>query len=304
MNNKKFITFIFIFILIIYILAFILHIYHKPYTSNELILNYQEKKIDKLYNTNIQTIIVGDSSAGNAIDANEFTKLSNKKTINLSLTGSYGLIGSLNMIKNIHKKHPEIKNIIIMQTLDIWRRPLSKTSFFKSNKEPLLKNEDLINNIYFEYIKYIFNLKELKWAIKNTTHKLKTKIDLNHDYTKQSKKKFSNKKKRLKNRLLSKNIHRDNIKLLKAIDNYCSENKLKCIYLHGPLHETVVKNSQDTIKNINSTIKNNISSIVFLENTFAVEPSKLGDSNDHIDPKYKKIITKYIFLKIKNTFNE
>ena len=93
--------------------------------GNDVLRQYQFAKLET-FQGDINTIIVGDSSAGNAIDAELFSELSQGKTINTSLTLSFGLVGSLNMSKQALAKHPEIKNIIIIQTLGIWNQSFSR----------------------------------------------------------------------------------------------------------------------------------------------------------------------------------
>ena len=52
----------------------------------------------------ILILFCGDSSLGNSIDKRFFNKISNLKSENLSLTGSYGIAGSLGIIKRHIKK--------------------------------------------------------------------------------------------------------------------------------------------------------------------------------------------------------
>ena len=82
----------------------------------------------------VETIIVGDSSAGNAIDATLFSELSGGQTLNLALSRLHGFEGSLNMAKQARKLHPEIKNIVFVQSLDMWALTFSREGFFKTEK--------------------------------------------------------------------------------------------------------------------------------------------------------------------------
>ena len=54
----------------------------------QILNNYQIKKTQTLQN--IDTVFVGDSSLGNALDAQHFSSLSGKDSVNLALTGLYG----------------------------------------------------------------------------------------------------------------------------------------------------------------------------------------------------------------------
>ena len=80
-------------------------------TSNDLIKHYQINKINFDTFSNVDTIFVGDSSGGNAIDSIYFDEISGLKSINLCLTGSWGLVGSLGIIKkSLEKYHGKRKD--------------------------------------------------------------------------------------------------------------------------------------------------------------------------------------------------
>lgn len=298
MKNKKFSLIITSFIILIFSISGILHFLEIDYSSNDVLLSYQENKLKKFSNIPIKTIIVGDSAAGNAIDAIYFSSLSKQATINLSLSGSYGLIGSLNMIKKAIKEHKEIKNILIIQTPDIWRRALPLTSYFKTRSDELYKSSKLIDNIYSKYISFIFNTKEIKWFLKNLKNDKKYNIE--NDYIKQSSKKFSNGKKHLDiNETLEKNVHNDKINELIFLDKFCLEKNLNCIFMHAPIHEDLLNNSKDARKNINDSIIKNAKNITFIPSYYYLQANKVGDSEDHVDTKYKSESTKALYTKSK-----
>jgi hypothetical protein len=277
-----------------------LHSLHITYNENDRILEYQNKKLKKLKNEVIQTLIVGDSSAGNAIDAEYFSKISGSKTVNVALTGSYGLIGSLNMIKRVVSEHKELKNIIIMQSLDIWYRELSLTAYFKTKYSSLKEMNGIIDNLSSKYLAYLFNIQEINWFVKSLYEEADSEIDLNHDYTKQKPYTFSNEKKSLKEDThLKDRVNRDKIKVLAMIDRYCGEKELNCIYLHGPLHVSLVKKDRKIIENINSTLSKTMKNITFIAKPFALKATQLGDSNDHVDIGYKLQTTKESYNNVK-----
>ena len=119
LSSKKFSLSILIIILFILLLSFILNRINLSLTDNDIIKNYQINKVNQNNFSSTNILFVGDSSCGNAINAEYFTKLSHQKTSNLALTGSWGILGSLGMIKKAKNKNIIIKNIIIIQTLYI-----------------------------------------------------------------------------------------------------------------------------------------------------------------------------------------
>ncbi len=298
MSYKKFSYIVLIFASALFVIAGFLHSLHLVYNENDRILAYQEHKLQKL--TKIETLIVGDSSAGNAIDAKYFSKLSHSKTLNVALTGSYGIIGSLNMLKRVAKEHKELKNVIIMQSLDVWYRPLNLTSYFKTRSTPLSEMSGVIDSLYSKYFAFLFNIKEINWFIKYLYEDKDSTIDIKHDYTKQKKYTFANGKKRLKEGVgLKDKIDKDKLKILSLMDNFCGEKKLQCSYLHGALHVSLVKKDKKIIEHINTELSNVMKNIYFVPKPLAIQQRYMGDSNDHVDVSYKLQSTKESYNRIK-----
>jgi len=298
MPAKKFSLIVVVFAFSLLIVAGLLHSQHFIYNENSLLYQYQEHKLDNLRDTKIMTLIVGDSSAGNAIDAAYFSKLSGERSVSVALTGSFGLIGTLNMIKKVLPAHPEIKNIIIMQSLDVWYRPLSLTGYFMIRSTPLSEMKGSINNIYAQYLAYLFDIQEINWFVKHLFEKLETVMDAEYDFFKQKPHTYANGKSHLKGKdHLSKAINADKVKVLSLIDRLCKREKLNCVYLHGPLHEKLVKEDKVTIDAINKTLSNTMHTIHFDPKPYALSEDKMGDSNDHVDVSYKKQSTKESYNK-------
>jgi hypothetical protein len=288
-------------ILLFLIIAFILNRLDLNISDNDIIKKFQLKKIEKDNFKNVDTIVVGDSSAGNSFDSNYFSKISELNTKNLSLTGSWGIIGSLGIIKKSLKKNKNIKNIIIIQTLDILSRDFSKQSVLE-----LYDIEEIISILSIEeLIAYMFNIKELWWHLKymiNEDFSVRKEIDYRSDYLKQKNKKFSNKKlkinpKKTFNDLI---ISKEKLKELKMLDVFCDKEKLNCIFLNGPIHKVVANNSSHFFNNLEIIMKKKLKKIKYFPNIFIYENYKMGDTIDHIDIKYKKESTLKYFNIIKD----
>ena len=297
---KLFVSISIVLIVFLLFVSFLLHMVDLTINENDVIRKYQLSKI-KSIDKNISTIIVGDSSGGNAINAKYFSKLTGLKTENLCLTGEWGILGSLGIAKKVTKKNGNIKNIIIIQTLDIWGREYPKESMIE-----LFPADEIQKNINLsEIFSYFFNLKEIKWHIKyvylkyifNTTD---IKIDSDNDYTLQSHEKYSNGLKKIrKGSTLNGQIISDaKIIELDMIQNFCSSNNLNCIFAHGPIHEEIKNNSEAFLDYMGEHIKNKFR-IHFINKIFSYENYKLGNTDDHIDVKYKNDVTHDYYLEIK-----
>ena len=210
-NNKIFVKSILLILIVIYLTSFILNRMDLSMTDNDVIRNYQLEKINSSNFSNINTIIIGDSSGGNAIDSKLFSELSGLNTKNICLTGSWGLVGSLGILKKSIEKNENIKNIIIIHTLDIWEREFPKESILELfTLSDILENKYVDNNAIFGFL---FNPKEIFWHAKFAKKtffdsEINNLIDYENDYIKQGESKYSNGKKHIK-----QNYSFDNLRL-------------------------------------------------------------------------------------------
>lgn len=292
-KEKKFVYLFLLLILFILIFSVLIKRQDINMNSNDLIKSYQINKIEKFKFQDLDTIIVGDSSAGNAIDSKLFSELSRSKTINLSLTGSWGILGSLGIIKKVLKKKPYLKNVIIIQTLDIWNRPFAKDSvhelFSFDERLRILGLKSIISSEV--------NVKEIKWSfeylLKKVNNKKFVKIDYTTDYLKQKQKQKSNFKEIRPLEYLSSS----KIKEYNFLEKYCNNQKLNCIFLNGPIYKKVIEKSDTFLKEYNVFMKS--SRIQYIDSIFMYPNYMMGDAEDHILPIYKNRVTKEYFNKIK-----
>jgi hypothetical protein len=78
------------------------------------LLRYQESKIATM--SDVDTLFLGDSSIGYALDAKEFSALSGRKTLSLPLTGwNYGIAGAYVLLNEV-LAHTHPKNVVFAFT--------------------------------------------------------------------------------------------------------------------------------------------------------------------------------------------
>lgn len=293
-TTKNYVIFYIFIIIALLFLSFVLNRLNFDITDNDVVKNYQLSKINSKKFETVDTIIVGDSSSGNSMNSAYFDKLSGLKSENLSLTGSWGIVGSLGIAQKAYEKNKKIKNIIIIQTLDIWNRSFSKESILE-----LFSFSQIFKNLNKNsIIGYYFNPKEIWWHLKFIKKELfdsglSKQIDLNNDYLLQKKDKYSNGKSIIKEGTTLDNIKISDAKLheLNMLENFCKKNSLNCIFLNGPIHNDIIKNSSKFITYLNSDIKNQFSYMKYYPEVFSYKNYKMGDSHDHMDVKYKNEAT-------------
>jgi hypothetical protein len=266
------------------------------YISVYLKLNSREHdllfyQLNKLENNSYETIFLGDSTLGNAIDSKLWEDLTGKSSANLALTGSVSFEGSLALLEK--SKMDKLKNVYIFTGTDIWMRPVSQgyddVNKFDKKKENLyfLITKNLNQNDFKRILRELFNV--------HKNHEFYPKIV--NDYIKQNNKTDI---KKLKFNFDEKKINEQKIFYLKKINKFCVENKIKCIHLHGPIINSFCEKFEyrNYISRVNKILKDN--DIIFSPDVICINSNEVGDGEDHVGPEYKKKYTiKYLDL-IKN----
>lgn len=264
------------------------------YTDNSVtrqLYKYQLTKIENNKN-NYTNLFIGDSSLGNAIDSDEFSTLSSQPTINCALNGLFGYAGSYNILKTMHKNHPELENVVIMQTLDMQTRNVSMPGYVRS-----INSMGDFTELELEY-KFKF-IEEYTAYLRSTLSFNKGKKDIiSNDYIIQSETLYDTS--RLKP-LSVNDINSNKIKFLEKIIDYCRIHNLNLIYIHGPMHEEKIQMSKAYIDFVNLAISN--SGITLIKDVVAIKKDHIGDNEDHVMPKYKKQYTSKFYQALKNNLN-
>lgn len=270
--------------------------------NNVVLLEYQNKKLKQQAGDDVELVVLGGSSAGNAIDSEYMTKLSGIKSVNLALNGSYGIEGSVMMIQKSLKSFEKLKYIVIIHSLDIWDREFSYQGVFRI----MDKMDDLdvftseFDDFGQKYMNYLLNTKIYGWYLKEQVFPISYKvIDEQNDYLAQYKNKFSNGGKVDNGKIVLPEPFSNQTKkqVFKILDELCGKIKPKCIFMNGPFLDTVVKNSPDQIKQI-SEFLNKASKIQVIPDVFEFPAYKMGDAGDHVSPQFKKESTEKYYRAI------
>jgi hypothetical protein len=95
------------------------------------LLKLQELKIRELLPDSIDTVLVGDSALGNAIDIRTFNQKTHLQSINLALTGSFGYGGGLALLRSLAERQTRMRNIVLFYSVDAMALgPLPEGYFF------------------------------------------------------------------------------------------------------------------------------------------------------------------------------
>ncbi len=272
-----------------------------PYQGTDVLRQYQ---VAKLQNTNdIELIVVGDSSGGNGIDAAHLSELSGLTSANLTLNGSFGLIGSYNMIRHALETQPDLEVVVIINTPDTWSREFNEEAYLSTLYE--LPHIDFYSVFLGKYhqdsFKHLFNPKEIVWYIQYQLYGTLKLKDIENDYIKQADEKYSNGGRTYEDgaSIISSEVNWKHLRIFELTGELCDSHKLTCIFINGPMHERFYDENSEAIHTILAKIKNT-DGITVIDTIFTYPEEKMGDSEDHVDPQYKNENTKVYFESIED----
>ena len=273
-----------------FLICFCLLLYNKVGPSHQLYI-YQINKLNQDH-SEIDTIFIGDSSLGNAINSSLFNSLSGMNSVNLALSGLYGYAGSYNMIKKAVKRN-HIKNVVLVHTLDMVSRPVSYIGYLYSMNTfsdfyELKLYEKL--NLLETSINTLFSINNLKRILLYFFFQNVKKYTIDNDYIKQTK------RMKINNTTPKKSIRVNDEKkiFLTKIVHFCKQYKINLLYLHGPHLNNIDRRS---IMNINKIIQS--TGIELIKNIHYLAPDQIGDNTDHVLPSYKNMITELYYTALK-----
>ncbi len=244
---------------------------------------YQLQKIEM--NRNIDLLLVGDSSLGNAVDARQWSHKLNRKAVSLALTGVYGYAGSLNMIRRSLRRHP-ISAIVIVHTPDIvTRAPVAVGNLYTAETAA-----DILTvppRALAVAVASIANWQVISQLILDPLLRIpEPAVDLAvTDYVPQGPL-LSSRKQMVNGRLDTTAIKSDNFIYLRQIADLCRAHVVNCIYMHGPLTDGICRNSGAYFTEVNTMIKN--AGLQVVSTPICMPWEETGDSEDHVLPSEKE----------------
>lgn len=238
----------------------------------------------------VHTLFVGDSSLGNAINAPLFAEISGAPAMSLALTGSFGVQGSINMALRAMQKHPEIRNVVVMQTLDIFQRRFGSWPYATVDLElpqtfiAIAVSENMSSTaVAMGYLQFITGFQHFEYGKADVTPGLSSETL----YTEQSKRRFNNGMRTLGAENWITGAPRESV--VRALDEfarYCKERGVRCVFVFGPMHEKVIAQSQAYVKDVYDMLRQT-DSLTFVDALTALPAEEIGDSEDHVAPEYQ-----------------
>jgi hypothetical protein len=262
--------------------------------SNRNLFDYQLQKMEQAGHADI--IFVGDSSLGNSIDADLFGQLAGAKSLNLALSGTYGLGASYNMIRrSFEKNHPRL--VVVMQSLKTIKRPEAAAGYFFTTDNPEWSNLAPVE-LAKVYLSYRAASETIIAIRRNGLSRIATAFA--HDYVPQRIRGTDRLKPAAEvaeEPLLPGMISREQLGFVKRIGEFCKAQGITCLYASGPIYDGYCKQSGPYLTALTDAVR--AAGLTVVDGTPPCIPlDQLGDAVDHVMPDLKDDYTKRYYAAI------
>ena len=242
----------------------------------------------------IDTVFVGDSSLGNAIDARHWEHLSGHPAVNLSLSGAYGYAGSLNMLRRVLRKGRP-RAVFIFQTADMFTRPIEHEAYLRSavSLRPILEVPPSAT------LKVFVNLDTALAVLKRLAFpdEAGQNIDFARDVARQQPSVRSVEERYRSRDLRPQDVRPEKLYYLRRLAAFCIQERLDCTYVHGPLVESMCRGSVDYLDDVNRLIDS--TGLPRAKQTPVCLPyAEVGDTEDHVRPERRRYYTERYFERL------
>ena len=255
---------------------------HSP---SQAILQHRLQKLAR--NPDCETVLLGDSSLGNGISESVYSIETRQKTLNLSLNGLYGYAGSWHLLRRAIKTCPDLKNVVLVQTMDMFQRPVARAGNVRMLPSsdwwelPLGEQLEIPNDI----LQTVFSwdgLSSLESAIQGRDVPAVVNDYLEQlpptDWATIAPEPF-----------LARDIQPGKEEFLRRIVDLARDNQLNLVYSHGPMRRGIVEISTDYLTAVGQRIR--ATGCPMVAKIVALDDHELGDSEDHAHPGSRDSVT-------------
>ena len=239
----------------------------------------------------LTTVLVGDSALGNGINDELFSQLTGEPTSNLALNGRYGYAGTYNMTRRALDHSPELKNVIIVHTLDMMQRNVSDEGYIRTVDftSPYLNSWDEWREIPDLLLGTLFSPTGINAATTDRNQPDNRPIDVENDFIAQQGPLNPDVNQQRVTGFRSRNINVEKTRYLSDLAAFCVQHDLNCIYIHGPIWHEIASRSEQFVVDANQLIAQE--GILLIEETVLLEADQIGDNPDHVATHAKDEIT-------------
>ncbi len=247
----------------------------------------------------IDTLLLGDSAMGNAIDAGYFSELTGTRALNLAFTENFGFASDYNLLKALVRTNP-VKHVILMHTPHTFAQRFTLRGYFLTMSGPsdltdlggvdAAKLFDALTEVFLTFRtqkvlqtvwRRLTNERTANW--RQTASYLATNDYVPQGAALQSVSEFAG-------RILADKIVEEKLYFLRKIAATCQERGIKPIYLHAPLVSGALEASREYLARVNVEVRK--LGFVTVDGALPLSQETVGDEFDHVAPKVKRQFTK------------
>lgn len=267
--------------------ALFLSVPHYPY---QVLQAYQEAKL--VPNEEVETVFVGDSSLGNAIDTRQFSEEAGSESVSLALTGLYSYGGAYGMARRAMEVYPNVETIVVMLSPDTFQRPESPRGLVLTTPIGDLPSLDpaVREGAVTDLVKLAVSTEVQRYPLEllfgrsvDARRLLGTEDGRLLDYPHQSKTKARPTVK------VFGDVPRGKTDYLEALGRLAETRGIRVVYVHGPYWEDQLLASGSFLDAAERELAS--SGVPFVQARFMIPTEKMGDAADHVAPEFKREYT-------------
>ncbi len=247
------------------------------------LLRYQLAKLAAA--PRVDVLLLGDSTLGNAVDARDWSRESDRKVLSLALTGDYGYGGSLNMLRRVLRHHrPQL--VVVFQSPEMMRRHIAY--------DGLMYTAETLGDIRgIPPWRLLGPLATWDIPLNMLANGLAPRgpdPDLvTDDYVPQQSDPAKARANVLRDARFLKPamVHPERATYLREIGALCARERIVCLYAHGPYVEPECSSIEPYLQKVNALIR--ASGLIVVPGTPVCMPlDDAGDAADHVAPALKQ----------------
>ena len=256
--------------------------------GNSALLENRKEKL--LAYRDVETIVLGDSSAGHMVDEEILARVTGTRTANLTLSGGFGYAGSFNMLRKALARFAP-RNVLIVHTPDMPLRSPSYLGYYRSRPDADDGGFGMWRRLGLEW-QAAMNFTNLRGAVRYVlagggAGSGAEDIIVN-DYVRQGPPVGAEAILRMAQSTDWKSAvpDRRNLVFLDELAQLCARRGLNCIYVHSVLPAEVCPAFEGFGPRSRAAIAD-LGLVAVPEGPICAETAHLGDSYDHIAPPFK-----------------
>ncbi len=263
---------------------------------------FQQSKIETSA-APVDTVMFGDSSLGNDVDAKTFMHLRGKPTLNLALNGAMGFPVVYLQMQDAFEKR-KVRNAIVMLSPEAFRHGFNRgAEFYVSAADGRLSLLYGVSKVVgfqstLSLVKMLFDKDVLNAGVNrllwNETDIGECRGCANWDYVLQSNKHVA----AGEGDLIKWQAPRDDFDpFLKRIASLCQEYDVNCVYVHGPIMREVLDLNPTYVAKINQKIEGaglNLAATDPIE----IPADEVGNAVNHVRPDLRPAYTLKVYQQV------